>query len=88
MILIQKNLIKPKESDLIVAEMNKKGVPVGYGIFSNEGHGFVRPENRIASRALIEAFLAKYLGGKYQPVGDDIKKSSLIIKQDPLNVLN
>ena len=80
--------IKQKESDLIVAEMNKKGVPVGYGIFSNEGHGFVRPENRIASRALIEAFLAKYLGGKYQPIGDEIKKSSLIIKQDPLNVLN
>ena len=76
--------IKQKESDLIVAEMNKKAVPVAYGVFQNEGHGFVRAENRIASRALIEIFLAKYLGGKHQPIGDDAKKSSLIMKQDPI----
>ena len=65
------------ESDQIVRAMQSKGIPVTYLIFSDEGHGFVRPENNIAFRAATEAFLAQHLGGSYQAIGDDFKGSSI-----------
>ena len=76
--------VKQQESDQIVAEMNKNKIPVAYGLFPNEGHGFARPENSIAAFAVIEEFLAQHLGGRYEKAGDDLKKSSLIMKQDSL----
>ncbi len=36
-----------KESDQIVAAMNARKIPVTYAIYTDEGHGFARPENRI-----------------------------------------
>jgi dipeptidyl aminopeptidase/acylaminoacyl peptidase len=32
-------------------------------LFTDEGHGFARPENRLKFYAATEAFLAKYLWG-------------------------
>ena len=48
--------------------------------FADEGHGFVRPENRMAFTAVTEAFLAKHLGGRYQPIGDDFSGSTLKVE--------
>ncbi|MBV8166933.1 MAG: hypothetical protein JO021_09080, partial [Alphaproteobacteria bacterium] len=45
-----------------------------------EGHGFIRPENSLAFYAVTEAFLAKHLGGRYQPVGDDFSGSTLKVE--------
>ncbi|MBV8281536.1 MAG: S9 family peptidase [Candidatus Eremiobacteraeota bacterium] len=56
-----------RESDQIVAAMRKNGKPVEYVVFPDEGHGFARPENNMRFFAAAEAFLAKYLGGRYQP---------------------
>ena len=53
------------------------GIPVAYVLFPDEGHGFARPENRQAFYAVAEAFLAKHLGGRYEPIGDDFKGSSI-----------
>jgi hypothetical protein len=53
---------------------------VTYLTFADEGHGFLRPENRLAGDAVIEAFLAKHLGGRYQPVGTDFAGSSIKIE--------
>jgi acylaminoacyl-peptidase len=64
------------QSDLIVAAMQEKGIPVTYVVFPDEGHGFYRPENNIAFHAIVEAFLARHLGGRMEPVGDDFKGSS------------
>lgn len=51
------------ESDELVAAIKANGVPVEYVVFSDEGHGFLRRENRItASEAYIE-FLDTYLKG-------------------------
>ena len=58
----------------------RRGVPVTYVTFPDEGHGFVRPENRLAFFAVVEAFLAKHLGGRYQPVGGDFAGSSLKVE--------
>ncbi|CAG8491195.1 1605_t:CDS:10 [Rhizophagus irregularis] len=37
-----------------------------YVLFNDEGHGFVRPQNRISFYAMTEKFLSKVLGGKYE----------------------
>jgi acylaminoacyl-peptidase len=67
---------KVTESDQIVAAMTEKGIPVIYVVYPDEGHGFARPENDIAFKAIAEAFLARHLGGRAEPVGDDFAGSS------------
>jgi hypothetical protein len=57
--------------------MSDKNIPVTYVLFPDEGHGFGRPENRQAFYAVAEAFLAKNLGGRYEPIGDDFRGSSI-----------
>jgi len=67
------------ESDQIVAAMKAKGLPVTYINYPDEGHGFVRPENRLSFFGITEGFLAKCLGGRAQPIGGDFAGSSLEI---------
>jgi dipeptidyl aminopeptidase/acylaminoacyl peptidase len=67
------------ESDEIVAVMGANGIPVTYVVFPDEGHGFVRPPNRLAFRAVTEAFLGAVLGGRVEPVGDDLEGSSITV---------
>ena len=62
--------VKRAEADQIVAAMEEKRIPVTYVLFPKEGHGFAKPENRIAFYAITEPFLAEHLGGRYQPIGD------------------
>jgi dipeptidyl aminopeptidase/acylaminoacyl peptidase len=68
------------ESEQMVAALKQRGVPVTYITFPDEGHGFVRPENRLAFYGVTEAFLAKHLGGRYQPIENDFTGSSLKIE--------
>ncbi len=69
--------VKQSESDQIVAAMQEKNIPVTYVLYPDEGHGFARPENNLSFFAVAEAFLAEHLGGRYEPVGDDLAGSSL-----------
>jgi dipeptidyl aminopeptidase/acylaminoacyl peptidase len=62
--------VKVAESDQIVDAMRKAGKPVEYVLYPDEGHGFVRPENRLHFFAVTEQFLAKHLGGRAEPVGE------------------
>ena len=48
-----------------------------YATFADEGHGFVREENRMAFSAVMEAFLGRYLGGCVEPVGDAFDGSTI-----------
>ena len=59
-----------KESDQIVEAMRKANKPVEYVVFADEGHGFARPANRLFFYAKAEEFLAKYLGGRFEPAGE------------------
>jgi dipeptidyl aminopeptidase/acylaminoacyl peptidase len=68
------------ESEQMVAALKKRAVPVTYITFADEGHGFVRPENRLAFFGVAEAFLAKHLGGRYQQVGNDFAGSTLKVE--------
>lgn len=62
--------VKQAESEQIVEAMQKAGKPVQYALYTDEGHGFARPENRLHFYAIAEEFLAKYLGGRSEPVGE------------------
>ncbi len=62
--------VKQAESEQIVAAMHQAGKPVVYALYPDEGHGFARPENRLHFFAKAEEFLAKYLGGRFEPMGD------------------
>ncbi|HSD72655.1 MAG TPA: S9 family peptidase [Thermoanaerobaculia bacterium] len=55
-------VVKP-ESDDIVAEVKKNGVPVEYIVFPDEGHGFTKKKNQIEGYGAILTFLDKYLKG-------------------------
>ena len=69
--------VTQKESDQIVAAMKAKDIPVTYLLYPDEGHGFARPENRQSFYAVSEGFLARCLGGRQEPIGDDFKGSSV-----------
>ncbi len=79
--------VKQAESDQIVQAMQSKNIPVTYVLYPDEGHGFQRPENRISFYAITEIFLAKNLGGRFEPINNDFNNSSLEIKtgKDILN---
>jgi dipeptidyl aminopeptidase/acylaminoacyl peptidase len=51
------------ESDEIVAGARKNGVPVEYVVFPDEGHGFLKNENKIKGYTAVIAFLDKHLKG-------------------------
>ncbi len=71
--------VKKVESDQIVEAMQERRIPVTYVLYPDEGHGFVRPENRLSFFAITEAFLAEFLGGEAEPVGDDLDNASMQI---------
>ncbi|WP_200882797.1 S9 family peptidase [Amycolatopsis sp. MJM2582] len=55
------------ESDQIVAKLRANGVPPEYLLFDDEGHGLVKPGNKLKFYARVERFLAEHLGGQYEP---------------------
>jgi acylaminoacyl-peptidase len=67
---------KVAESDTIVAAMQAKNIPVTYIVYPDEGHGFQKPPNQLSYLAITEAFLARYLGGACEPIGQDFEGSS------------
>jgi dipeptidyl aminopeptidase/acylaminoacyl peptidase len=69
--------VKQAESDQIVQAMQDANIPVTYLLYTDEGHGFARPENRLSFYAVTDAFLAEHLGGRYEPIGDDFEGSSV-----------
>jgi len=73
--------VNKAESDQIVAAMRKNDKPVMYYVFPDEGHGFARPVNNMAFNAATEEFLAKYLGGRFEPPTEDEGKLLASIKQ-------
>ena len=73
--------VKLSESDQIVEAMNSADLPVTYIVFPDEGHGFRNPKNNMAFMATTEAFLAKHLGGRAEPIGDSINESTAQVRE-------
>jgi len=73
--------VKQSESEQIVAAIEKNGGSVTYVVYPDEGHGFARPENRTDFNARTEQFLAKYLGGRFEPMQEDkIPGSTAVVR--------
>lgn len=71
--------VKKKESEQMVEALRKANKVVNYFVYSDEGHYFLRSENRLHLNSKIEEFLAKQLGGRLEPVGE-IKGHSAVEK--------
>jgi hypothetical protein len=65
------------QSDTVVEKMVSAGVAVTYAVYPDEGHGFLRTENNMAFNAIMEVFLGECLGGRYEPISDQIEGSSV-----------
>ncbi|HEY4761280.1 MAG TPA: S9 family peptidase [Thermoguttaceae bacterium] len=70
--------VKQAESDTIVDAMHKANIPVKYVLYTDEGHGFARPENRLHFYAIAEEFLAECLGGRFEPMGEITGHSGVV----------
>ncbi|MDT9598676.1 S9 family peptidase [Sphingosinicella rhizophila] len=64
------------ESEQIVDALKDRNIPMTYVLFPDEGHGFVRPQNNMAFNAIAENFLASCLGGRAEPIGDALTRST------------
>jgi dipeptidyl aminopeptidase/acylaminoacyl peptidase len=53
--------VKLAETEQIVAAMKEKGIDHELMVFEDEGHGFVKPENRLKFYAAAEEFLKEHL---------------------------
>lgn len=71
--------VTQRESDQIVTAMQRKHLPVTYVLYSDEGHGFARAQNRLSFNAITEQFLAQCLSGRAEPVGNDFEGSSVSV---------
>ena len=58
------SLVKQAESEQIVAELKKKKMNYQYLLFADEGHGLVKPQNKLKFYKVAEKFLAQHLGGR------------------------
>jgi dipeptidyl aminopeptidase/acylaminoacyl peptidase len=73
--------VNQAESEQIVSAIEKNNGKVTYVIYSDEGHGFARPENRIDFNARAEAFLSSCLGGRVEPLaGDKVPGSTAAVR--------
>lgn len=79
--------VKKRQADQIVISLRDRGFPVEYVVAPDEGHGFARPVNVMATLAMAEKFLAKYLGGRYQEsLTPEVAKRLQEITVDPKTV--
>lgn len=58
------------ESEQMVEAMRKANKRVEYVIYEDEGHRLTRPENKFHFFAKAEEFLAKHLGGRFEPAAE------------------
>jgi dipeptidyl aminopeptidase/acylaminoacyl peptidase len=56
-----------REAEQMVKALRDKGLPVTYVVYTDEGHGFARPDNRLDFYGRVDEFLAKQLGGRAEP---------------------
>jgi dipeptidyl aminopeptidase/acylaminoacyl peptidase len=73
--------VNKAEAEQIVDAIEKNNGSVTYVVYSDEGHGFARPENSIDFNARAENFLAQCLGGRAEPLtGEKVPGSTATVK--------
>jgi dipeptidyl aminopeptidase/acylaminoacyl peptidase len=79
--------VNKAESEQIVVALRDRGFPVEYVLAPDEGHGFARPVNNMATFFEAEKFLAKHLGGRYQETATpEVVERLKVLRVDPKTV--
>jgi len=68
--------VRRNESDQLCEALRANDIPVTYLLFPDEGHGLQRPGNMLYFNAVAETFLARYLGGRAEPISDEERSNS------------
>jgi dipeptidyl aminopeptidase/acylaminoacyl peptidase len=61
------------ESEQIVDALRQAGRDVNYLLFSDDGHGIVKRENRAALAAAMSAWLNRAFGATAPPLQDNLR---------------
>ncbi len=72
-------LVDSGDTQQVVDALKARNVPVTYLRFGDEAGKLSRPANTVSFYAVVEGFLGHCLGGQVQPIGDDLKGSSVEI---------
>jgi dipeptidyl aminopeptidase/acylaminoacyl peptidase len=69
------NIVRQDHADRFVAAMQKHKKPVTYLLYPDEPHDLRRSESWVSLFAIAERFFHEHLGGRYEPIGDDLSGS-------------
>jgi hypothetical protein len=64
--------------------MKQHAKPVTYLLYPDEGHDYQRKENWMSLFAVAERFFHEHLGGRYEPLGNDFRASSVQVPEGEL----
>lgn len=73
-------IVPQSQADRFVAELQKHKKPVTYLLYPDEPHDFRQNENWISLFAVAERFFHDHLGGRYEPIVNDLRGSSLEVR--------
>jgi dipeptidyl aminopeptidase/acylaminoacyl peptidase len=68
-------IVRQGQADRFVAAMQKHKKPVTYVLYPDEPHDLRRSESWVSFFAIAERFFHEHLGGRYEPIGDDLRGS-------------
>jgi dipeptidyl aminopeptidase/acylaminoacyl peptidase len=75
--------VPPSEVTQLSGRLIARATPFTYLAFSDEGHVVSRPNSRMAYYAVFEQFLGNCLGGRVEPVGQELEQSSGKVTRRP-----
>ncbi|HJT79165.1 MAG TPA: prolyl oligopeptidase family serine peptidase [Gemmataceae bacterium] len=73
-------IVPQDQADRFAAAMAKHKKPVTYLLYPDEPHDLRRPENWASCFAVAESFFHEHLGGRHEPISDDLKGSSVEVR--------
>ncbi len=66
-------IVHQGQADRFVAAMREHKKPVTYVLYPDEPHDLREPESWVSFFAIAERFFHEHLGGRYEPIGDDLR---------------
>lgn len=74
--------VKQAESDQIAKKLYENKHDVQYVLYTDEGHGFARPANKLEFTSRVEDFFAQYLGGRKLPLDPSLVEGNSAVEID------
>ncbi|KAF1322643.1 Dipeptidyl aminopeptidase/acylaminoacyl peptidase, partial [Globisporangium splendens] len=74
--------VKQAESDQIAKKLFENKHDVQYILYTDEGHGFARPANKLEFISRVETFFVQYLGGRKLPLDESLIEGNSAVEID------